>query len=92
MANAELQSAIDELKTTTNDATTVMDSAIAFVVGNGAIITTLREELERLGATPEQIALVREAETTLETKKDELVAALLANTGTGPGTGGTPPR
>jgi len=89
MPNLELQAAVDEMQATTNSATTIIDSAIAFVEGAAGVISTLREQLEATGATPEHIALIREAETALEQKKDALAAALTANTGTGPGSGPT---
>lgn len=81
MANVELQNAIEALRVDVTEIETVVDSAIEFINGVILVLEDLRRQLEEIGATPEQLALIADAGAALDAKKDALAAAIAANTG-----------
>ncbi len=72
--------AVDQILAAVTAATSVDDSAIAFITGVPALITAAVAAAVANGATAEELAPVSQAATDLQAKSDALVAALTANT------------
>ena len=81
MPNPELQAAIEALRVDVTEIETVVDSAIEFINGLIVMLEDLRSQLEQIGASPEQLALIAQFGAQLDAKKDALAAAIAANTG-----------
>ncbi len=72
--------AVDAILAAVSAATSVDDSAIAFITGVPALITAAVAAAVANGATAEELAPVSQAALDLQAKSDALVAALTANT------------
>lgn len=77
MANPVIDTVITEM----TNATTVEDSAIAFINGVPQLIADAVAKALANGATQEELAPLTDLGTTLQAKSDALQAALTANTG-----------
>ena len=74
MPNPELQAAIEALRVDVTEIETVVDSAIEFINGLIVMLEDLRSQLEQIGASPEQLALIAQFGAQLDAKKDALAA------------------
>jgi hypothetical protein len=75
---------IDQVITDMTNATTVEDSAIAFINGVPQMIADAVAKAIENGATAEQLQPVSDVGTQLQAKSDALQAALTANTPAAP--------
>jgi hypothetical protein len=76
---------IDQVITEMTNATTVEDSAIAFITGVPQMIADAVAKAIENGATAEELQPVSDVGNQLQTKSDALQAALVANTPSAPG-------
>lgn len=86
MSTNPLDIAINELVSEVSDEETIIDSAIAYIVGVPGLIQTAVDAAIKAGATPAQLAKISELKTKLDAKGNALKAALTTNVE--PATGG----
>jgi hypothetical protein len=71
---------IEALRVSVENATTVTDSAVAYITGVPALIQAAIDEAVAAGATPEQTAAFDDLKMRLDAEIGDLQAALVANT------------
>lgn len=80
--STELQTKLDALVAQVTNVEGTEQSAIVALQGITTIVQGLRDDLVRLGVTPEQLAAVDDATARLTASEAALAAAVAANPGT----------
>lgn len=80
--STDLQTRLDALVSTVTEVEGTEQSAIVALQGITTIVQGLRDDLQRLGVTPEQLAAVDDATARLNETSTALAAAVAANPGT----------
>jgi hypothetical protein len=78
--NADLEAKIAELSTEVSESSAVVDSAVTLLSGLNQMLVDAIAALEASGVSPEQLTALDGLKGALDTKANELAAAVAANT------------